>query len=401
MGLEQLLSRHDGSYPRSMAQAPVVYDLKMSRENGHSLILEHNLFLCFTFLATDPRDKIYALFGLTTDIEELGINVNYNASVKKVYTDTTIKILNQGTSLSLLNAAGSGRYRNGKPIPNDNNLPSWVPNFSQLHDLDIIAVPAKLANYKTPEATKLTNPQIKFHLAPHNPNSPSLKIRGRFISHISTIYPPKPRCSAHPPHNYAEIQAQAKKELAWLHATMTSASKLDPYPSGVPWRQAYARTLIINKLAPVVPGSETQPTTPCWESLDAFLGAKRWLVRADVEEVRRREVGGEVVRFDGGRRGWRREEVCGGGGGVSETLVLRREVGFWGMRMRGLGWVIGFVSFMGVDAVCCAAGGGGEGRGDEGESLGSRYLLVGECYVDEWMDGEALGMGVEREFTLV
>ncbi|KAB8298790.1 hypothetical protein EYC80_000964 [Monilinia laxa] len=221
-----------------MAQAPIVHDLKMRRENGHSLILEHNLFLCFPFLATDPRDKIYALFGLTTDIEELRINVNYNASFKEVYTDTTIKDLNQGTSLSLLNAAGSRKYRNGKPIPNDNNLPSWIPNFSQLHNLDIIAVPAKLTNYKTPAATKLTNPQIKSQLIPHNPNPLSLKIRGHPISRISAIYSPNPAALPIPPHKHTEVQAQSKKELARLHATTTSASKLDPYPSGVPWRQA-------------------------------------------------------------------------------------------------------------------------------------------------------------------
>ncbi|KAA8570017.1 hypothetical protein EYC84_002355 [Monilinia fructicola] len=385
MGLAKLLSRHDGSYPRCMAQAPVVYDLKMSRENGRSLTLEHSLFLCITFLATDPRDKIYALFGLATDIEELGINVDYNASVKEVYTDTTIKILNQGTSLSLLNAAGAGRYRHGQPITNDNELPSWVPNLAQLHDLDIIAVPASLASYKTPEASHPTKPQIQT-ISPR-PDSPSLQIRGRCISRLSAIYPLNPDARPIPAHNHAETQVQCRGELAWLHETMASASRLEPYPSGVPWRHAYARTLIINKVAPVLPAAQTPREAPYWESLDAFLDAKRWVVRADVDEVRRREAAGEELGFDGGEEGLERARKFAAGVADFRGRLFETGDGFLG---NGHGGVeVG-------DEVCLFYGGQtpfvvrevakNEG-GAEGESSGSQYVLVGECYVDGWMDG--------------
>ncbi|TGO19841.1 hypothetical protein BTUL_0002g00870 [Botrytis tulipae] len=72
---------------------------------GSSVTLESALFQGLDFNATDPRDNIYSLFGISIDIEAMGIDVNYNVTVKEVYTNAKTRILNQGTSLSLLNAA--------------------------------------------------------------------------------------------------------------------------------------------------------------------------------------------------------------------------------------------------------------------------------------------------------
>ena len=37
--------------------------------------------------ATDPRDKIYALFGLVADIDPTTYEINYEAPIAQVYTN--------------------------------------------------------------------------------------------------------------------------------------------------------------------------------------------------------------------------------------------------------------------------------------------------------------------------
>lgn len=74
--------------------------------------------------ATDPRDKVYALLGITSDdVEQLGITIRYDRSVAETYTEVAIAILNATKDLSLLDLLKPTL----EPIP---NLPSWVPEWS-------------------------------------------------------------------------------------------------------------------------------------------------------------------------------------------------------------------------------------------------------------------------------
>lgn len=74
--------------------------------------------------ATDPRDKVYALLGITSDDSgQLGINIRYDRSVAETYTEVAIAILKATNDLSLLDLLKPLL----KPIP---NLPSWVPDWS-------------------------------------------------------------------------------------------------------------------------------------------------------------------------------------------------------------------------------------------------------------------------------
>lgn len=75
----------------------------------------------FSLNATDPRDKIYGLFGLATDSEQLGILPDYEKSILEVYEDTSRKLIAAGETSILSWCQQSTRME---------GLPSWVPDFA-------------------------------------------------------------------------------------------------------------------------------------------------------------------------------------------------------------------------------------------------------------------------------
>jgi hypothetical protein len=82
------------------------------------------LVKCQRFQATNPREKIFGLLGLTTDSKLLALTPSYNASVQEVYTMWTRHLLLNGAPL-VLYIAGTGFSRKL------GDLPSWVPDWSQ------------------------------------------------------------------------------------------------------------------------------------------------------------------------------------------------------------------------------------------------------------------------------
>ena len=75
------------------------------------------------FGATDPRDHVYALLGMTSDAEELGILADYTKPCAESYTTIAAALLQRQSKLQILS-----RCRNPKV---QKDLPSWVPDWSQ------------------------------------------------------------------------------------------------------------------------------------------------------------------------------------------------------------------------------------------------------------------------------
>ncbi|KAH6867396.1 heterokaryon incompatibility protein-domain-containing protein [Thelonectria olida] len=67
----------------------------------------------------DPRDKIWGLSGLASDMSELGLEVNYKNSVEEAYEATARALLRQGYT-NVLKWCRSEQLRS----------PSWVPNWA-------------------------------------------------------------------------------------------------------------------------------------------------------------------------------------------------------------------------------------------------------------------------------
>jgi Heterokaryon incompatibility protein (HET) len=73
--------------------------------------------------ATDPRDKVYAVLGIsTTDVQE-AIPIDYGKTVDQVYLEAAHYLISIGELFSLITFAGAT-----SPSQVD-TIPTWVPNF--------------------------------------------------------------------------------------------------------------------------------------------------------------------------------------------------------------------------------------------------------------------------------
>jgi hypothetical protein len=87
--------------------------------------LHHILRDCPRFRSSDPRDKVYALLGLTSDGPQEILSPDYSKSVESVYAESMRFMLRQdGSAIDMLLRARLGYPREFGA------LPSWVPDFS-------------------------------------------------------------------------------------------------------------------------------------------------------------------------------------------------------------------------------------------------------------------------------
>jgi hypothetical protein len=72
--------------------------------------------------STDPRDKVFALCGLS-DLG-LGIVPDYQATIEEIYISSAATVMKQGRSLDLL------AFCNHTAESNSKTLPNWCPDWS-------------------------------------------------------------------------------------------------------------------------------------------------------------------------------------------------------------------------------------------------------------------------------
>jgi hypothetical protein len=87
---------------------------------ANSLTLGYNIFLFSTFQCKDPRDRVYAMLGISEDSEELGIVPDYQSPESQVLIATSMRIHFHYQNLRLLS--------NLSALENstDPSMPSWA-----------------------------------------------------------------------------------------------------------------------------------------------------------------------------------------------------------------------------------------------------------------------------------
>ncbi|GIK05334.1 hypothetical protein Aspvir_009441 [Aspergillus viridinutans] len=88
------------------------------------LSLENLVFDTWTFNATDPRDKIFGLYGLLSEGGTVDWHPDYSQSVGEVFAQATKEIIQKAGELRILSAVHDESLRNIV------DLPSWVPDYS-------------------------------------------------------------------------------------------------------------------------------------------------------------------------------------------------------------------------------------------------------------------------------
>ena len=89
--------------------------------HGGDLSLRELLQICRHSLATNPLDQVYALLGLASDKDTVGIYPDYRLSPEAIFQQIACVYLKN--SLDMLGSVGDPRWKKLK-------LPSWVPDWS-------------------------------------------------------------------------------------------------------------------------------------------------------------------------------------------------------------------------------------------------------------------------------
>ena len=102
---------------------PYWYDSIIHKFEHRSSLL-HTISRARRLRATDPRDKIFALFGISTDFDNENelIAIDYSKSVSAIYTNYCKYHIDTSKNYDILSHAIETRF--------DMKLPSWVPDWS-------------------------------------------------------------------------------------------------------------------------------------------------------------------------------------------------------------------------------------------------------------------------------
>ncbi|KAK0672168.1 heterokaryon incompatibility protein-domain-containing protein [Cercophora samala] len=85
---------------------------------------ESLIYDTWIFSATDPRDKVYGMFGLMKTNLKSKMTVDYTTPVEVVYALTTKHMIDHSSSLQILTCVQDSSIRKIRPSP------SWTPDFS-------------------------------------------------------------------------------------------------------------------------------------------------------------------------------------------------------------------------------------------------------------------------------
>jgi hypothetical protein len=98
--------------------------------SDNALPLANLIFITSQFQSKEPRDKIYAILGISNDGDKLPYKPGYIDSEDIVFIETTAFLLSGGQWFTMLSFSGKGRqrvYPSRRYSPRNYPLPSWVP----------------------------------------------------------------------------------------------------------------------------------------------------------------------------------------------------------------------------------------------------------------------------------
>ena len=338
--------------------------------------LEHVLGMCMHAGSTDPRDKIYALLGMTTDRTRDLICPEYGSEVtaRTVYTKAMRLILSRRIAdqhdniFNPLTIAGIGFERNIE------DLPSWVPDWSQtktapIADIDYRAGTQYMLFVHFPEDN---------HYVAH--------LRGFGFDKIKTMSEPQ---RLDPEWMLDEADDYLRGWFRTVEALARSQVQ-DPYPfTNEPILEAFVRTALGNRSAY---GANSRPSTEqCLGDYEAFyrLMDMKQEIRSHVEGIASSRAPEEFERelLDATERTSRFNSFCG------HSLLRKR----FCITMEGrMGAVPPFCKE--GDVICIIYG--ARTPYILREVNDGKFRLVGCCYIHGSMMGE-IPTGEMQDFQIV
>ena len=134
-----------------------------------------------TSLSTDPRDKLYALLGLTFDGRHFIPEPNYMSETTQIFTEFTTALIAGGEPLDFIYLRSAKRK-----VSFFNNLPSWVPDWANLGDI----VAKRQLDFIMPWCSswsKSTDGKVDFNNDEVKCSGSELTVRGVIIDTITAL----------------------------------------------------------------------------------------------------------------------------------------------------------------------------------------------------------------------
>jgi hypothetical protein len=172
--------------------------------------------------ASDPRDRLFALYGLETNATELGLIVDYSRDCNTIYEETARVLLATYGLVALSYCSGQRKYHSNL------SLPSWVPNWEKYIMSPIHAFPS-IGRKSNPEsnffsASGLTS-QPRLSTSPLDGKLSLLGVQVSFIMETGSSWPFAPL-------TVPDISEMHAAEHQWISTIRRLAAKQPPTPEG-------------------------------------------------------------------------------------------------------------------------------------------------------------------------
>ena len=353
-------------------------------QQNQSIKLFDILISCITCTATDPRDSIFALQGISLEAQSGDLVPDYNSALEQTFLKTAEYLLRQEYPSRILHMAGIGYYRNSKLQI------SWVPDWST----------PRLSRFywRYPTDSPYRSSAIVDELPRMllGREGLTLTVPGIRVDRIQKLGPPFFGTSENGVINTSLFPRENQNFIETRNIALRGA-RSETYPTGIPLVEAYWRTLIGDRTP-----TGTRPAQASfviyYQAAERFMdmlskfGLDKNLPSIDLSPEAQEAIGSFAQ------------------GGV---IDVGRFMNVFGPHMRERRLAITDQGYMGVvppyseigDVLFIIPGTqvpfllrsqrGGENSGEA--STGEEWRLVGESYLHGMMDGEAMKRGGTEE----
>ncbi|KAI3319426.1 putative heterokaryon incompatibility protein [Xylariaceae sp. AK1471] len=338
------------------------------------------LIASINFTATDPRDNIYAVQGISTAVDSGAISPDYTSTIERPFLKTAEYLLKQDHPSRTLHLAGIGFYRN--PELQTSWVPDWTTKrLAKIYWRDPLESPYRASDTIDEEPDMILGP-----------NGFTLTLKGIMVDHIKELGPrffgtsengvPKTVLFPGVLNDYADSRAM-----------VTNGALREPYITGISLTESFWRTLTGDRTP-----QGTRPAEPAffeyYQALERFIETLREFSGPDMN-LQKRSVSAE-------------EQARLGSAITSHVTDMGRFANVAGPHTRERMFAITKRGYMGMVPPYSEAGdvvfiiSGAQvpfllrhqtDTEDVNESSGGSWQLVGESYFHGMMDGEMMTEG--------
>jgi hypothetical protein len=369
-------------YPKGLGSLQVIRSIAACRGAGEDVPLQELLLFSRRFDATNPRDLIFGVLGVASELDDGTMPPDYEQLTEEIFLRWTRFLIIRDGEATLLHGAGLGRTRLLKGIP------SWVPDLTVRSETvdthaTIFGQVARLAGFRAAGTSKFIPRSHKFNSC--------IALQGIIIDTIANASRPRPLIPYH-----EDIKVQRPDRLLkvkWQDETLAAVTALFPYPTAEAIQDVYWRTLIANMFMDC-----THPLPGFFDNFTTYLDHTRLFLSCENRDEVSKESARKITVDDKVKHRMFDEAIPH----VGNRVVFTTANGYAGLGPQGL---------KKGDMICLILGAAtpfiirehevADKMGNEDVVHGDgMFVLVGECYIHGLMGGEGMTMGEIQDIVL-